>query len=195
MRTEISKLHHRLGATMIYVTHDQTEAMTMGDKIVLMKDGVVHQVDTPLDIYNLPVNKFVAGFIGSPAMNFFRGSIRKGKQMHFKESSNGVDLTVNEKDRKKLAKYVGDEIVLGLRPEHLYESGQNGRGGSKTSVHVTVVEPMGNEYYIYFNTGDEANQYVARIATSKNPQVGKKLDLVFDMAKAHFFDPRTEHVI
>jgi multiple sugar transport system ATP-binding protein len=195
MRTEISKLHLRLGATMIYVTHDQTEAMTMGDKIVLMKDGVVQQVDSPLDIYNHPSNRFVAGFIGSPAMNFFRGSLAKGKRLQFKEQSNGVELVVNEKDQKRLAKFVGNEIVLGLRPENLYEDGQNGRGGSKTSVRVSVVEPMGNEYYVYFNTGIETNQYVARISTSTKAKVGKRMDLVFDMAKAHFFDPTTEKVI
>jgi len=195
MRTEISKLHQRLGATMIYVTHDQTEAMTMGDKIVLMKDGLVQQVDSPLDIYTYPSNRFVAGFIGSPAMNFFRGTLAKGKRLHFSEPSNGVDLLVGEKDQKRLTKYMGKEIVLGLRPEHIYESGQNRKGGSKTSVLVSVVEPMGNEYYVYFTTGGETNQYVARIAMSQKPKVGKEIDLVFDMSRAHYFDPTSEQII
>ncbi|HEY6952317.1 MAG TPA: sn-glycerol-3-phosphate ABC transporter ATP-binding protein UgpC [Bacteroidota bacterium] len=195
MRTEISKLHQRLGATMIYVTHDQTEAMTMGDKIVLMKDGVVQQVDTPLDIYNFPSNKFVAGFIGSPAMNFFRGSLVKERRLRFKEASNGLDLVIGENNQKKLLHHAGKEIVLGLRPEHIYEETQGGSKGAKTSVHVSVVEPMGNEYYVYFHTAGETNQYVARLSTSQKPKVGKPMELVFDMSKAHFFDPATEQVI
>jgi multiple sugar transport system ATP-binding protein len=195
MRTEISKLHQRLGATMIYVTHDQTEAMTMGDKIVLMKDGVVQQIDTPLDIYNHPSNRFVAGFIGSPSMNFFRGTLTKGKRLHFKEQSGGVELAVSEKDQKRLTKFSGREIVLGLRPEHLRESGHNGKGGTKTSVLVSVVEPMGNEFYVYFHTGDETNQFVARISASQKPKVGKGMDLVFDMSKALYFDSKSESVI
>lgn len=195
MRTEISKLHQRLGATMIYVTHDQTEAMTMGDKIVLMKDGIVQQVDSPLDIYSHPSNRFVAGFIGSPAMNFFRGTLVKGKRLRFKEQTEGVELLVGEKDEKRLSKYVGKDIVLGLRPEHIYENGQARKGGSKAAVLVSVVEPMGNEYYVYFNTGGEANQYVARIASAQRPKIGKPLDLVFDMQKAHYFDPESERII
>lgn len=195
VRTEISKLHQRLGATMIYVTHDQTEAMTMGDKIVLMKDGVVQQVDLPLDIYSCPSNKFVAGFIGSPAMNFFRGSLSKGRGLHFKGHSNGIDLTVGEKDQRRLTKYVGGEIVLGLRPEHIYESWQNGRRGGKASVLVNVVEPMGNEYYVYFNAGDEGDQHVTRLSTSMKPKVEKTMDLVFDMSRAHYFDRTSENVI
>lgn len=195
MRTEISKLHQRLGATMIYVTHDQTEAMTMGDKIVLLKDGVVQQVDSPLGIYNHPSNKFVAGFIGSPAMNFFQGSIVKGRHLHFTEPGSGLELSVSEKDQKKLAKYVGKEIVLGLRPEHIYERLRNGDAGTKAKVHVSVVEPMGNEYYLYFNTMPDANQYVARISPSEKPKVGKPMELVFDTSKAHYFDVQSESVI
>ncbi len=195
MRTEISKLHQRLGATMIYVTHDQTEAMTMGDKIVLMKDGFVQQVNSPIEIYNHPENKFVAGFIGSPAMNFFNGTLSKGKKLVFAEQARGISAGIAPKDQKRLAKYAGKEIVLGLRPEHIYERPPNGGATARAKVHVSVVEPMGNEYYVYFNTSGVSNQYVARIASAEKPKVGKSMELVFDMARAHFFDTETEKVI
>ena len=195
MRTEISKLHQRLGATMIYVTHDQTEAMTMGDRIVLMKDGYVQQVDSPLEIYTSPVNKFVAGFIGSPAMNFFRGMLGDGKRLRFREQPHGIDVAIEPKDQKRLKKFAGKEILLGMRPEHIYETGQGRKAGAKVSVLVSVVEPMGNEYYVYFNTGDKDSQYVARISSAKKPTIGRQIDLVFDMAKAHFFDPMSEQSI
>jgi multiple sugar transport system ATP-binding protein len=195
MRTEISKLHHRLGATMIYVTHDQTEAMTMGDKIVLMKDGVVQQVDSPLDIYNFPKNRFVAGFIGSPAMNFFSGTISKGRGLHFSEHKTGLNLAVDKKDRRKLAQYTGKDVVLGLRPEHILEVERKGKTTNKMSVLVNVVEPMGNEFYVYFSTAPESTQFVARLSTSQKPRVGKPLELAFDTSKAHYFDPTSEKVI
>ena len=195
MRTEISKLHQRLGATMIYVTHDQTEAMTMGDRIVLMKDGLVQQVDTPLDLYNTPSNKFVAGFIGSPAMNFFPGSLVKGKRLHFKGQSGGIELEVSEGQARKLIKYAGRDIILGLRPEHIYERQVRKKRENTLTAHVDVVEPMGNEYYIYFSTESEGNQYVARITSSKKPEIGKAMDLVFDMSRAHFFEPSTEKAV
>ncbi len=192
MRTEISKLHQRLGATMIYVTHDQTEAMTMGDKIVLMKDGVIQQIDSPLEIYSKPSNKFVAGFIGSPAMNFFRGVVMNDKKLRFQEDGQGLVLALGDAGKKKLARFAGKEIVLGLRPEHIYE---HGKKGSAAKVRVSVVEPMGNEYYVYFNTGSEAGQYVARFASREKPKVGKNIDLVFDVSRAHYFDPTTELAI
>ncbi len=192
MRTEISKLHQRLGATMIYVTHDQTEAMTMGDKIVLMKDGLVQQIDSPLEIYNRPVNRFVAGFIGSPAMNFFHGIVVKGKRYQFKEGEQGLELSLGQTDSKRISRFVDKEIVLGLRPEHIYERGRNGKKGASAKVRVSVVEPMGNEYYVYFNTGSEGNQFVARFASAEKPKIGRNIDLVFDVSKAHFFDPATE---
>jgi multiple sugar transport system ATP-binding protein len=197
MRTEISKLHQRLGATMIYVTHDQTEAMTMGDKIVLMKDGFVQQIDTPMEIYAKPVNKFVAGFIGSPAMNFFDGTVEKGKTMMFSEKDGGVRLPIQKKDQSGLKKYVGREIVLGLRPEQVSYGSAGKLGATKTAakVVVEVVEPMGNETYIYFSTRKDGPQFVARVASGKEPAVGKPLDLAFDMAHAHFFDKETEKAL
>lgn len=197
MRTEISKLHQRLGATMIYVTHDQTEAMTMGDKIVLMKDGYVQQIDSPLEIYNKPVNKFVAGFIGSPAMNFMEGTIEKNKAFSFVEKDGTLQLPLSKKDESRLKAYVGKGITLGLRPEHILDAGQASAASAKTKAKVTVevVEPMGNEIYVYFSTQKNGTQYVARINTTKEPAVGKPLELLFDTSKAHFFDPATEKVI
>ena len=197
MRTEISKLHQRLEATMIYVTHDQTEAMTMGDQIVLMKDGFVQQIETPLEIYAKPVNKFVAGFIGSPAMNFFEGVIEKGKSLTFVEKGGGLSLPILKKDQSRLRHHVGKELILGLRPEQIAIAGSRSAGAAKTKakVHVEVVEPMGNETYIYFSTRKGGSQFVARVTPAKEPPVGKPLELMFDMASAHYFDKQTEMAI
>ena len=197
MRTEISKLHHRLEATMIYVTHDQTEAMTMGDKIVLMKDGFVQQIETPMEIYANPVNKFVAGFIGSPAMNFFDGMLEKGKSIVFVEKGGGVRLPIQKKDQARLKNYIGKEVTLGLRPEQIAIAGAGAASASRTKgkVMVEVVEPMGNETYVYFSTRKDGPQFVARVTSTKEPAVRKPLDLLFDMGVAHFFDPTTEKAI
>jgi len=197
MRTEISKLHRRLGATMVYVTHDQTEAMTMADKIVLMKDGFVQQIDAPLDIYARPNNKFVAGFIGSPAMNFLDGSIEKGKGLCFVENEGGVRLPVQKKDEARLKQYVGYKMLLGIRPENIQMGGAGRSVGSKTKVKVAVelVEPMGNEIYLYFTTRKDGSQFVARVSSDKKPTVGRPLDLLFDMTQVHYFDHQSERTI
>jgi multiple sugar transport system ATP-binding protein len=198
MRTEISKLHQRLGATMIYVTHDQTEAMTMGDRIVLMKDGFVQQIASPLEIYARPVNRFVAGFIGSPAMNFLTGKVaKKGAATIFAEDREGITLPVQKKDEPRLKKHLGKEIVLGIRPEHVSFATRSSSQPSKAKAKVTVevVEPMGNETYVYFTTRREGQQYVARIPSAEQPAVGKSIELLFDMSQARFFDVATEQVI
>jgi len=195
MRTEISKLHQRLGATIIYVTHDQTEAMTMGDRIVLMKDGYVQQIDTPLELYSRPVNKFVAGFIGSPAMNFIRGKLKKSKGLVFVEEGGGFQASIQKKDEKKLQPYVGKDVTLGLRPEDIHLASTGSSRGSRAKVIVEVVEPMGNEIYVYFSTRRNGSQWVARIDARKEPAVGKPLELVLDLSKAHFFDNQTERAL
>jgi len=189
MRTEISKLHQRLDATMIYVTHDQTEAMTMGDRIVVMKDGNVMQIDTPLNLYNNPTNKFVAGFIGSPSMNFVEGSIVKETGMKFFEKGTQLSVDISKEKQKLLTEYIGKELWLGIRPEHI--SAEKTRS-SKITATVEVVEPMGNEIFTYFTCG--AAQLVARM-TPMVIQAGQKQDFTFDMSKAHFFDKATELVI
>jgi multiple sugar transport system ATP-binding protein len=198
MRTEISKLHQRLGATMIYVTHDQTEAMTMGDRIVLMKDGYVQQIDSPLQIYAHPVNKFVAGFIGSPAMNFFAGRIRKtGRQLSFSENGGGISLPIPKKAENRLKGFHEKEVVLGVRPEHISyaKRSESGTGSARAKVTVEVVEPMGNETYVYFTTAKQSQQHVARIPSSDQPAVGKSIELSFQMNNSHYFDPLTEKII
>lgn len=190
MRTEISKLHQRLDATMIYVTHDQTEAMTMGDRIVVMKDGNVMQIDTPLNLYNHPVNKFVAGFIGSPAMNFIEGMVQRTSKIQFVEKGTNTAIDIPKEKQKLLEGYGGKEIWLGVRPEHIALN--HSKSKSTLAATVEVVEPMGNEIFVYFTTGNSQN--VARMA----PEIvsaGEKKEFVFDMSKAHFFDKTTENVI
>lgn len=192
MRTEISRLHHRLQTTMIYVTHDQIEAMSMGDRIVVMKDGVVQQVDSPLNIYNKPVNKFVAGFIGSPTMNFMSGSIKTNDPLQFMQEGSNFSIPVPVAHANKLKSYSKPQLTLGIRPEHIYMQKPAGMDSvAPFKATVEVVEPVGNEIFVYFSTGTES-QYVARIATDTPPAVGKPHDLLFDTSKLHFFDKDSE---
>jgi multiple sugar transport system ATP-binding protein len=194
MRTEISKLHQRLGATMIYVTHDQMEAMTMGDRIVVMKDGIVQQIDTPLNLYNYPKNRFVAGFIGSPSMNFISGKIIREDGLKFYETNNGLKLQIPSEFHDKLENYVDRKVILGIRPEHIYDPVYTQiDGGSRIRIIVDVVEPMGNEIYLYFTTSTA--QCVARIPAHEEPPTGVEKELIVDMSKAHFFDSETEKSI
>jgi len=193
MRTEISKLHSRLGTTMVYVTHDQMEAMTMGDRIVIQKDGVVHQVDTPLNLYSKPVNKFVAGFIGSPSMNFMKGKLVDDEGLYFDEGN--FKVRIPSERAAALKPYAGKEVIFGLRPENIYEKGLSEEAKEKSPVQATleVLEPMGNELFLYLTTGE--NPLVARVGVQKALQVGQKVDLIFDMSKARFFDVKTEKAI
>jgi multiple sugar transport system ATP-binding protein len=193
MRTEISKLHTRLGTTMIYVTHDQMEAMTMGSRIVLLKDGVVHQVDTPLNLYHKPVNKFVAGFIGSPAMNFMKGTLVDDGGLYFDEGN--FKVKVSPQMTEILKSYAGKGVTFGLRPEDIYDKGFSEGARERAPVQATleVLEPMGNELFLYLTTG--SHPIVARVDVHEEPRVGQKLDLVFDMSKAQFFDAETEQAI
>ncbi|MCF8267275.1 MAG: sn-glycerol-3-phosphate ABC transporter ATP-binding protein UgpC [Ignavibacteriales bacterium] len=191
MRTEISRLHRNLSATMIYVTHDQTEAMTMGDRIVIMKDGVVHQVDTPLNLYNNPVNKFVAGFIGSPSMNFVDGTLlSENGSILFKSLGGELNLNLNNTLKAKVAHLTGKEITLGIRPENIHTSNSGGTSDYQSvKTILDVVEPMGNEIFIYFNL--DQNQVTARIGAATKPEPGSEVSLYFDSGKLHFFDKET----
>ncbi len=190
MRTEISKLHNRLETTMIYVTHDQMEAMTMGDRIVVMKDGLVQQIDTPLNLYNQPINKFVAGFIGSPAMNFMTGIVRKDDSFVFDEGK--IQLRIPEKYHQQLSPYINKKIIFGIRPEDIYDASFTPgiQNASKADSLLEVVEPMGNEIFLYLNTGN--HQFVARVNISANPSIGHKIEIIFNMDKGNFFDPENE---
>ncbi|MFQ5751139.1 MAG: ABC transporter ATP-binding protein [bacterium] len=193
MRTEISKLHTKLKTTMIYVTHDQVEAMTMGDRIVVMKDGVVQQIDTPLNLYNSPKNKFVAGFIGSPAMNLLNGKVIRDNGLWFHKEN--LKLKFPEYFAKKLENYIDKEIILGIRPEDLYLSGYIGeiKDKAEATLLVEVVEPMGNEIFLYLSAGK--NSIVARITAQSQPAIGQLIALVFNMANAHIFDVTTEEAL
>lgn len=193
MRTEISKLHNRLETTMIYVTHDQMEAMTMGDRIVVMKDGYVHQIDTPLNLYHQPKNKFVAGFIGSPSMNFMSGIIDNKNGLVFNEGK--IVLQIPQSFHDRLLKYIDQKIIFGIRPENIYEANFTpaNTNSSKAQSLLEVVEPMGNEIFLYFNTG--LHQFVARVSMGGNLTVGSNILLAFNMDKAYFFDPQTEKLI
>ena len=191
MRTEISKLHTRLEATMIYVTHDQTEAMTMGDRIVVMKDGQIQQNDTPLHLYNHPTNQFVAGFIGSPAMNFIEGKIAsEGDSLRFDEGS--LSLALPQQMKEALANHVDHEITLGIRPEDIHDPDTMGRGVETLEIEakVEVVEPMGNEVLLYLTTGKSS--FVARVDPIHIPAVADTVKLAVEIDKAHFFDKDTQ---
>ena len=186
MRTEISKLHTRLGATMVYVTHDQVEAMTMGDRIVVMRDGLIQQIDKPLHLYNKPVNQFVAGFIGSPSMNFIRGTLSSnGNGILFDEGNVQLALPTGHGDQ--LGGHVGQEVTLGIRPEDIHDPDTIGRNVETVEIaaKVEVVEPMGNEVFLNLTTGKTA--FVARVDPLHMPQVDQTVKLVVEIDKAHFF--------
>ncbi|MEI6831767.1 MAG: sn-glycerol-3-phosphate ABC transporter ATP-binding protein UgpC [Candidatus Omnitrophota bacterium] len=194
MRTEIHKLHIRLQTTIIYVTHDQVEAMTMGDRIAVMKEGNLHQLADPIDVYDHPKNKFVAGFIGSPPMNFMLGRIiKKEGKIYFDEGKIQVKLV--EDMYKKISNYVGKEIFFGIRSEDIYDKLFVSEAPPENIVRVNceVFEPMGSEVYLYLNTGKHT--FIARVGAHDRPKVNQEMDMVFDMSKVHFFDKNTEETI
>ena len=186
MRTEISKLHRQIGATTIYVTHDQVEAMTMADRIVIMKDGVIQQVGKPMELYDHPVNQFVAGFIGSPQMNFFDVAV-SGDTVRF---SDGNTITLSEGMQKKLNGRQG-AMVLGIRGEDIKLDAQNMDLNSANRQHavITDTEVMGNENNLYFTFG--GTQAVARVSKYEISQIGDKIEFVLMSSKMHFFDRET----
>jgi len=190
MRTEISRLHHRLQTTMIYVTHDQIEAMSMGDRIVVLKDGIVQQVDTPLNIYHHPANKFVAGFIGSPTMNFLSGAVQTNGAARFVQDGSTLSIALPDSYRDRLKG--SPAVVLGIRPEHIFAQQQeSGEHMASITANIEVVEPVGNEIFVYFTTGT-ASQYVARFAADRPPEVGRSYTLLLDTSMLHIFDRDTE---
>jgi len=193
MRAEISRLHSRLGATTIYVTHDQMEAMTMGDRIVVLKDGVVQQVDTPLNLYNRPANKFVAGFIGSPSMNFLEGTLVREEGLYF--DGGDFRVPVSSEHREKLLPYVGRKVTLGVRPEDLHDPRLRGtlREAAEVMAKVEVVEPMGKEAFLYVRVGEHS--LVVRTETDYIPHVGQDVPLLVDLTKLHFFDGETQKAL
>jgi multiple sugar transport system ATP-binding protein len=187
-RSEISKLHQRLKTTFIYVTHDQTEALTMGSHIAVMNDGIVQQLDTPQVLYDHPANMFVAGFIGSPAMNFFEAKLarRDGGALVDIDS---FQLPLPKEKLEALGSHIGTSIYFGIRPEDIHDAQYVPRcvdEGAKLRATVTVVEPLGSEVYAYVENGGK--EMVARLDPRTNAQVGQPLDLIVNMGKMHAFE-------
>ena len=191
MRSQISALHKRLQTTFVYVTHDQTEAMTMGDRIVVMKDGVIQQVDTPQNLYNYPCNKFVAGFIGSPQMNFLEAVVEK--------ESDGFVLVFGQNRiplvKPELAPYVGKKVIFGIRPEdiHAEESFLAISAGSNVEARVDLAEMMGSEIYLYLTCNGQ--KLVARVPSRTGIRADDTVKLALDANKIHVFDSETEEII
>jgi len=195
-RAELIKLHRRLGITTIYVTHDQVEAMTMGDRIAVMRDGKVHQVDSPLGLYNAPANRFVAGFIGSPPMNFVDVSLSEADGALYVEFS-GARLRVPEEEAPAAKGYIGRTVEFGVRPSDIFDRSISPivepRPDNTARAMVEVIEPMGADSILYLAVGD--SQLVASVDSGTQAREQEPLDVVFDMRKAHLFDQETEQTI
>jgi multiple sugar transport system ATP-binding protein len=189
-RAEIARLHQRLGTTTIYVTHDQVEAMTMGDRIAVMRDGLLQQVGRPQDLYDHPVNVFVAGFIGSPAMNFATVAATEGTDLMFGGSK--LELT-GQQARAAESRPKGANLLIGFRPEHIEIA--NGQGGDavRFPASVDVVEYLGNEELIHAQA--EGNEIVAMLPSEARVKVGDRVDLAVPMEKLHIFDPESEKTL
>jgi len=194
MRTEITKLHQRLQTTFIYVTHDQMEAMTMATRIAVINKGMLLQVDTPQTLYNNPLNMFVAGFIGSPAMNFFKATIRTdaGKMII---DAGSFSVPVPPEKNKTFQSFNGKPVVFGIRPEDIYNPAflPTGIHAAPAEAKVDVTELMGNEIYLYLLVG--TNNIVARVDPRTDFHIGDKVQISFNMDKCHLFDPETEKAI
>ena len=206
MRTEISKIHQKLGTTFIYVTHDQTEAMTMADRIVVMKDGFIQQVDTPQNLYNFPCNAFVAGFIGSPQMNFIDSILKKDDKGFYVEFGSedtkrraGIKYQLYIPESKnsdnRLEEYVGKELIMGIRPEHIHDEDvyMEKFADSVINTKVEVTELMGAETYLYVNC--EGQNLTARVSNTSTAKVGTEHKVAIDVTKIHLFDKDTEKTI
>ncbi|MDR1695321.1 MAG: ABC transporter ATP-binding protein [Endomicrobium sp.] len=192
MRAELKKLHERLQSTMIYVTHDQTEAMTMGDMICVMKEGRIQQIAGPIELYDNPANKFVAGFIGSPAMNFFEVEVlNKNGEIFLSEGTFEYQAPAQIKD--KIGQYAGQKVTMGIRPEDIYDklffNPTNKSAVSSFSATVEVVEPLGSEIYLHLNTGK--NELVAKVDSHNQAKTNQIIELVFNISKTHLFDNET----
>lgn len=187
MRAELSQIHQRLKTTTFYVTHDQTEAMTLGERIGVMKDGRLHQIAQAMTLYNKPVNKFVAGFIGSPPINFLDGKIISDKSFKFINDSLNIDLPVMWNERLK--GYINQDVILGIRPEDiLYEKEKQNLAGIRAKIEV--VEPMGSETIAYFKIKEQL--ITARFHSQFTGKIGEVLDFYIDTEQIHFFDKTTE---
>ncbi len=193
MRTELSKLHKKLGTTFIYVTHDQVEAMTMGDRIVVMKDGFVQQVDTPQNLYSNPVNMFVAGFIGSPQMNFINATLqKKGDKLVATFGDTTVTVPASKNVNGKLNDYIGKDVVVGIRPEDIYDDPElmAKYSDGEFAAKIDVTELMGAETFLYLTC--EGNNITARVAPTSVAKPGDTIKMAMNVQNLHVFDKDTE---
>ena len=195
MRTEITKLHQRLQTTFIYVTHDQTEAMTMASRIVVMKDGFVQQVDTPQNLYDYPANLFVAGFIGSPQMNFFTVKlVKEGNDVAAVFGDNKIIIPPSKLAKFADEDYIGKEVYMGIRPENIHDEDVFIQAAPNAVVdcNVEVTELMGSETYLYLSTSGKEENIIARVNPRTTSRAGQKVQIAFDVNHLHFFDKETE---
>jgi multiple sugar transport system ATP-binding protein len=194
MRAEISKLHQRLQTTFIYVTHDQIEAMTMASRIAVINKGLLQQLDTPQNLYDHPNNLFVAGFIGSPAMNFFPGKLRKDNGKLTVDTGD-FSVAIPNKFAKPYEPHAGKDIIFGIRPENIHDANfiPPNIDAEKVAVKVDVTELMGNEIFLYLVSGK--NTFVSRVDPRSQLRVGQQADVAFDMDSIHIFDAATEEAI
>ena len=215
MRTELTKLHKRVETTFIYVTHDQVEAMTMATRIVVMKDGLIQQVDTPQNLYDNPVNLFVAGFIGTPQMNFINGTLtqdKNTKDVYFNFDGNSLKLPPEKATNEELQEYIGKEVIAGLRPECIHDAPMQLEvfKDSCITVDVDVTELMGAEIYLYLNSYDrtpkegmstgkeiatDVNRLIARVSSRSTSRAGDTIRVALDISRIHIFDKDTEKCI
>ena len=196
MRTELTKIHQRVGTTFVYVTHDQVEAMTMATRIVVMKDGLIQQVDTPQNLYDNPVNLFVAGFIGTPQMNFINAQIeKKDGGLYIVFGSNSLKLPEEKAKNEELQEYIGKEVIVGVRPEAIHDDQASLRAmpDSIIETDVEVTELMGAEIYLYL-VAEETN-LTARVSARSTARSGDIINVAIDMERVHIFDKDTERCI
>lgn len=192
-RAEISKLHQRLATTFIYVTHDQVEAMTMGTRIAVLRDGILQQLDTPQNLYDHPTNMFVAGFIGSPAMNFFDATLVKDDKGTWVDAGTfRVKVPEETAEEGRVKSHLGEQVVFGVRPEDIHhpEYVSPGITPAPVEAQVDVTELMGNEIFLYLLSGDK--QFIGRVDPRTRVTVGETVEMVFNMDNMHLFDPQTE---
>jgi len=195
-RSEISKLHQRLKTTFIYVTHDQTEALTMGTRIAVMRDGVLQQLDTPQNLYDHPDNMFVATFIGSPSMNTFEGKLDRANGNLVADLGNGFVVPIPTSKNDYLTKHVGQTVYFGIRPEDIHDANFVPRGVSENArlnMNVNIVEPMGSEVYAYVEHGSK--EFIGRFDPRSGAKAGHAVEVVLDMDKMHVFDRETTRAL
>ncbi len=190
MRAEIKKIHRQVNTTTIYVTHDQEEAMTLGDRVVVMKDGIIHQCASPFDVYDRPVNRFVAGFVGTPPMNFLTGRlVREGGALFFDDGANR--LAVSAAHQGRLESHVDSQVIAGIRPEVLSLPNGQKRANSTLKLNVTVVEPLGDRMDIYTDT-ERGARVVCRVDARSEVEEGHAMDMQVDMDRVHFFESKED---